>query len=111
MHLPALKDLRSIFKSGPKDTNTLCTWGVWGLPLIGALGKAIFLGRVGLDYCIGLDNHPVVLLHVELERTRSCVTIFTFRSIQLTIITKPSAEKKWSGFGLTSLTGSGDLAA
>ena len=27
-------------------------WGRWGLPLIGALGKAIFLGRVGLDYWV-----------------------------------------------------------
>ena len=35
MHLPALKDLRSAFELGPKDTN--------------ALGKAIFIGRVGLD--------------------------------------------------------------
>ena len=43
MHLTALKDVRSLstFKLGPKDTNTL--------------GKAIFLGRVGLD------NHPVAL--------------------------------------------------
>ena len=65
MHLPALKDLRSTFELGPKDTN--------------ALGKAIFIGRVGLD------NH--------LEQTRSYVTIFTSRSRQLTIITKPSAEK------------------
>ena len=27
-------------------------WGRWGLPLISALGKAIFLGRVGLDYWV-----------------------------------------------------------
>ena len=32
MHLPALKDLRSTFELGPKDTN--------------ALRKAIFIGRV-----------------------------------------------------------------
>ena len=41
MHLPALKDLRSTFELGPKDTN--------------ALRKAIFIGRVGLD------NHLVAL--------------------------------------------------
>ena len=70
MHLPALKDLKSTFELGPKDTNTL-----W---------KAIFIGRVGLD------NHLVALC---MEQTRSYVTIFTSRSIQLTIITKPSAEK------------------
>ena len=71
MHLPALKDLRSTFELGPKDTN--------------ALGKAIFIGRVGLD------NHLVSSCTVE--QMRSYVTIFTSRSIQLTIITKPSAEK------------------
>ncbi len=27
-------------------------WGRWGLTLIGALGKAIFHGRVGLDYWV-----------------------------------------------------------
>ena len=35
MHLATLKDLRSTFELGPKDTN--------------ALGKAIFIDRVGLD--------------------------------------------------------------
>ena len=40
MHLPALKDLRSTFELGPKDI---------------ALGKAIFIGRVGLDNHCGAD--------------------------------------------------------
>ena len=81
MHLSALKDLRSTFELGPKDINTL--------------EKAIFLGRVGLG-CV-------------VEHACSYMTIFTIRSIQLMINTKPSAEKKWSSFGLTSLTGSGGL--
>ena len=59
--LTSLNDLRSTFELGPKDIN--------------ALGKAIFIGRIGLDNLL------------------CYVTIFSSRSIQLTIITKPSAEK------------------
>ena len=66
MHLSALKDLRSTFELGAKDINTL--------------GKAIFLGRVGIDKRL-------------VEHARSYATIFTIRSIQLTIITKPNAER------------------
>ena len=83
MHLSALKDLRSTFELEPKDTNTL--------------GKAIFLAKVGLD------NHQITV-----EHARSFVTIFTILPIQLTIITKLSAEKSCPVLArLTSLTGTG----
>ena len=72
MHLSALKDLRSTFELGSKDINIL--------------GKAIFLGRLWVL--------TIIWLHCTVEHARSYETMFTIRSIQLTIITKPSTEKK-----------------
>ena len=81
MHLPALKDLRSTFELGPKDTN--------------ALGKAIFIGRVGLD------NHLVADAFLCNDLYQSSNTINDHYQTK--------CWKKWSGFGLTSLTGFGGL--
>ena len=68
-------------------------WGRWGLPLIGALRKAIFLGRVGLASSCTVERSFLC--------DNLCHSINTINNHYQT-----KCWKKWSGFGLT---GSGGL--